>query len=269
MNKKHRPRKRFGQHFLHDPGTIRRLLKEVAPRPGERVLEIGPGEGALTRPLVESGAEVHAVEVDRDLARMLRQQFAGEPRFTLHEGDALRFDFDAISQGQPLRVASNLPYNISAPLVLRLLAMNKKPKDLHLMVQREMAERITAAPGRRSYGRLSVMVQIYCQEIRRLFLVRPGAFRPPPAVHSAVLRLEPHAQPFPLQEIQKISCVLRNAFGERRKTLRRSLESLISAEELVAIGIDPGHRAEQLDLAAFRAISRAILQREAGAETLQ
>jgi len=264
VNRAHWPRKRFGQHFLHDPGTLRRLLKEVAPCPEDLVLEIGPGEGILTRPLVESGAEVHAIEVDRDLARMLREQFAGERRFILHEGDALAFDFDVIRQDRPLRVVGNLPYNISAPLMLRLLAMNRKIKDLHLMVQREMAERITASPGRRSYGRLSVMVQLYCREIRQLFLVPPGAFRPPPAVHSAALRLRPRVRQLPPEEIQQVAEVLQSAFSKRRKTLRRSLENLISREEMLKIGIDPNRRAEQLDLAAFRVIGAAILQRDAG-----
>ena len=261
MDRAHQPRKRFGQHFLHDPGVIRRLIEAIAPVPGELILEIGPGQGALTRPLVASGAEVHAVEVDRDLAHSLRRQFAGEPRFTLHEGDALKFDCAALDSSRPLRVAGNLPYNISAPLVLHLLAMNRKLKDLHLMVQREMAERIIAVAGTRSYGRLSVMMQSRCRELRKLFLVAPGAFQPPPAVTSAVLRLEPRARQLPADEQKQLAQVLRNAFGSRRKTLRRSLAAMISAPALLQLGIDPGQRAEQLKLADFRVISAAILRR--------
>ena len=171
----HRPRKRFGQNFLSDPNIIRRIVAAVAPAATDTVLEIGPGRGALTGPLLETGAEVHAVEIDRDLAALLRETHGSEPRFTLHEGDALKLDLAGLAGAQPLRVVGNLPYNISTPLIFHLLESAAEVTDLHLMLQREVVERMAAPPGDKTYGRLSVMCQ-YHAVVTPLFRVPPGAF---------------------------------------------------------------------------------------------
>ena len=183
-----RARKRFGQHFLHDPGTIERILAAIAARPGEALVEIGPGQGALTGSLLAAAGALDVIEIDRDLAGALRQQYAGQPELRVHEADALEFDYGALARAhtRPLRVVGNLPYNISTPLLFRLLAYSQHIHDLHFMLQKEVVDRIVAAPGSKQYGRLGVMLAPRVHATR-LLEVGPGAFRPAPRVWSAVV----------------------------------------------------------------------------------
>lgn len=240
----HRPRKRFGQHFLHDPGVLARLVAAIAPRPGEFIVEIGPGEGALTRPLAERAGALHVIELDRDLARGL-----SGPGITVHQGDALEFDFGALPPG--LRVVGNLPYNISTPLLFYLARYAGRVRDMHFMLQREVVERMVAAPSTAQYGRLSVALQARFR-MEKLFAVAAGAFRPAPKVESAVVRLVPLEHPLELDE-----ALLRRAFSARRKTLRNALAGI----DLAALGIDPGLRPENLSVADYARIAETTRRR--------
>lgn len=251
MTTGHRPRKRFGQNFLHDRHVIARILRAVAPQPGDALVEIGPGHGALTGALLAAAGRLAAVEMDRDLVPALEQRFGGDGDLTIHQGDALAFDFRRCHDGEALRLVGNLPYNISTPLLFHLLAQADAIRDMHFMLQREVVERIVAGPGSRIYGRLSVMIQYQCH-VDRLFTVSPGAFRPAPAVDSAVIRLVPYPDVAPAgREAVNLGRVVTAAFAQRRKTLRNTLRGLFSERDLVACDIDPGQRAEQLDLNAF------------------
>ncbi|MGC4028343.1 MAG: 16S rRNA (adenine(1518)-N(6)/adenine(1519)-N(6))-dimethyltransferase RsmA [Steroidobacteraceae bacterium] len=239
-----RARKRFGQHFLHDPAVLERIAAAVAPAAAELVVEIGPGTGALTRHLLQRLPQLHAVEIDRDLAAQLRTTW-GE-RLVLHEGDALDFDFAALAQsaGRPLRIVGNLPYNISTPLLFHLLEAADHLVDLHVMLQREVIDRMAAAPGSDDYGRLTVMLSPRFV-ITKLFDVGPGAFRPPPRVWSAVARLDVLRQPrFDLPP--GFAALVAAAFAQRRKTLRNSLRGLLSDTAWADSGIDPAARPETL-----------------------
>ena len=252
----HRARKRFGQHFLHDAEIIDRLVRSVAPGDGETVVEIGPGQGALTFPLLEQVAHLTVVELDRDLIGRLRDQVP-EDRLTIHQSDALRFDFTALAEQGPLRVVGNLPYNISTPLIFHLLDQAGAVADMTFMLQKEVVERLTAAPGGKDYGRLSVMVQYHCQA-DYLFFVPPGAFRPPPRVDSAVVRLTPHATPpWPADDPAWLTRLVAQAFSQRRKAVRNSLKSLIGAEVFEATGIDAGLRPDHLTVADYVALANA------------
>jgi len=251
----HRPRKRFGQHFLHERTVIQRIVDAIDPQPGQHLAEIGPGRGALTERLLERIDHLHAIEIDRDLAAMLLERHPPE-RLTLHLGDALSFDFGGLPA--PLRVVGNLPYNISTPLLFHLARFADRIVDGHFMLQREVVDRMVAPPGGSDYGRLSVTLQ-FRFAMRRLFLVPAGAFTPPPKVESAIVRMEPLAErllPAPLEAV--FERIVTRAFTQRRKTLRNALASEISATALEAIGIDPGVRPETLDVAAFARIARAI-----------
>lgn len=254
-----RPRKRFGQHFLHERATIERIVAAVAPQAGERVVEIGPGEGALTRPLLAAAGRLDAVEVDRDLARDLAARDDWPGTLVLHEGDALSFDFSALADDGPIRLVGNLPYNISTPLLFHLLAQRHAAiADMHFMLQREVVDRLAAAPGSKIYGRLSVMIQAYCA-VQPLFRIAPGAFRPPPAVDSAVVRLKPHPTAAVAPErAGSFAEIVRLAFGARRKTLRNTLRGRLAPEAIEAAGIDPGSRPEALPVGAFAALAEAV-----------
>jgi 16S rRNA (adenine1518-N6/adenine1519-N6)-dimethyltransferase len=254
----HRPRKRFGQHFLHDPAVIGRIVAAIRPAPGDRLVEIGPGLGALTRPLLEAASELDAIELDRDLLELLRVDCAGLGTLRIHHADALAFDFAELrGAGPPLRVAGNLPYNISTPLLFHLLAQAEHLRDLHFMLQKDVVDRMAAGPGEEAYGRLSVMLQYRCR-VEPLFAVGPGAFRPPPRVWSAVVRLVPRETlPVAVRDERRFAEVVRLAFGQRRKTLRNSLRELLDPGRIEAAGVDSGARPETLDLAAFAALSDA------------
>lgn len=257
----HRPRKRFGQHFLRDRGVVDRILRAAAPEPGQHFVEIGPGEGILTRPLLAAAGRLDVVELDRDLAAAL----SGEdlPGLTVHGADALRFDYQTLAPPGELRVIGNLPYNISTPLLFHLLTQAGAIRDMHFMLQREVVTRMAAGPGGGDYGRLSVMVQYRCH-VERLFTVPPGAFRPPPKVNSAVVRLVPYrSPPVDVGEETVFRQVVAAAFSQRRKTLRNALRDVATEADLEAAGIDPGERAEQLSLSAFADISRTVLSKKA------
>jgi 16S rRNA (adenine1518-N6/adenine1519-N6)-dimethyltransferase len=248
----HQPRKRFGQNFLHDPGTIRRILDAIRPCPGEHLVEIGPGRGALTRGLLERAGRLDAIELDRDLIAPLQATLAGVGDLCLHQADALQFDLHTLADAPAaLRLVGNLPYNISTPLLFHFLDQLDCIADMHLMLQREVVERIAAEPGSRVYGRLSVMVQTWC-EAQVLIVIGPGAFTPAPKVDSAVLRLRPWRPPqYPLVDPARHARLVAAAFAQRRKTLRNSLQGQVDAAVFAAAGIDPGLRAEALPVAAF------------------
>ncbi len=251
-------RKRFGQHFLHDAATVARILAAIDARPGEALVEIGPGRGALTAGLLAAADALDAIEIDRDLAAALRAAWAGRPGFVLHEADALRFDFAALAaaRGRPLRVVGNLPYNISTPLLFHLLRAPAAIEDLHVMLQKEVVERLCAAPGGGDYGRLTVMLAPWV-EAESLFDVGPGAFRPPPRVWSSVARLRVRREPaFPGDA--RYSRGVAAAFAPRRKTLRNALRGLLDAAAIESCGIDPGARPQTLQPAQFGALARLL-----------
>jgi len=261
----HKARKRFGQNFLHDAGVIDRIVKSIAPKPGQHMVEIGPGQGALTEPLLEAtGGDLDVVELDRDLIPILRTRFFRASALRIHEADALTFDYGTlINDERPLRLVGNLPYNISTPLMFHLLNESERIHDMHFMLQKEVVQRLCAAPGDNAYGRLSIMMQYRC-EARYLFTVPPGAFTPAPKVESAIVRLNPRKTlPFVARDHKKFEIVVRTAFGQRRKTLRNNLKTLISAEQLETIGINPGLRAETLSIEQFVNIANSMSDAEA------
>ncbi len=248
----HHPRKRFGQNFLHDPAVIGRMVQAIAPRPGDSVLEIGPGHGALTEPLLERLGELTAIELDRDLAPRLRERLG--PALTVIEGDALDQDIAALASpadGGRLRVVGNLPYNVSTPILFHLLGAAEHIEDLHLLLQREVVDRMVAGPGSRIRGRLSVMVQYRCR-VERCFNVPAGAFHPVPKVMSSFVRLTPYrALPHPAANERILQEIVTAAFGGRRKTLRNSLRRWLTGTAIESAGVDPGRRAETLEVAEF------------------
>ena len=252
-------RKRFGQHFLHDPAVIDRIMASIAARPGEALVEIGPGQGALTDLLLAASGSLDVIEIDRDLAAVLRAQYADQPRFRIHEGDALKYDFAALARarGQRLRVVGNLPYNISTPLLFRLLEAGAALLDMHFMLQKEVVDRIVAAPGSKQYGRLGVMLAPRVRATHMLD-VGPGAFRPPPRVWSALVRLEMRPDPPNWATLPQFAAVVTAAFGQRRKTLRNALGGLLSVDQINAAGVDPGARAETLAAADFGRLALAV-----------
>jgi 16S rRNA (adenine1518-N6/adenine1519-N6)-dimethyltransferase len=252
----HRARKRFGQNFLHDPGVIQRIVAAVSPRPGERLVEIGPGQGALTLPLLDVAGTLDVIEIDRDLVEPLRARAAGRGELRIHQADALRFDYCALaSDGAPLRLLGNLPYNISTPLLFHVLSQAPCIRDMHFMLQKEVVERMAATQGGRAYGRLSVMVQLRCR-VERLFTIGPGAFRPAPKVDSSVVRLIPHrSPPVAVRDERLLEHIVAQAFTQRRKTLRNALRSVLEAQEIQHAGIDPTRRPEELTLEQFAALA--------------
>lgn len=231
----HRPRKRFGQHFLHDPGVIRRIVEAIAPAADDFLVEIGPGQGVLTLPLAERAGQLEVIEIDRDLAAAL----PGD-RIKVHVADALEFDFGVFPKG--VRIVGNLPYNISTPLLFHLSRFSDRVRDMHFMLQLEVVERMVAKPSTPEYGRLSVMLQTRFR-MEKLFRVGPGAFKPPPKVDSAVVRLVPLGSPLGCDE-KIFEQVVREAFSARRKTLRNALS--LEEQDYVALGIDPKLRPENL-----------------------
>ncbi len=253
----HHARKRFSQNFLHDAHWLARIVDAVAPRPGERVVEIGPGLAALTAPLIARAGHITAVEIDRDLAAHLRKRFSAE-QLTLIEGDALAFDWAALADAdpRPLRIVGNLPYNISTPLLFTLVPIAHRVVDQHFMLQKEVVDRMVAPPGGADYGRLSVMLQVRYQ-VQRLFDVPPGAFHPVPQVMSSIVRLVPRpVAELPQVDGETFARVVTAAFGQRRKTLRNAVAAVLTAEQIVAADVDPKARAEQLDVDAFVRLAR-------------
>lgn len=255
MSARHVPRRRFGQNFLIDEGVVDAIVAAIAPRHGDKLVEIGPGLGALTAPLTARLDRLQVIEIDRDLIARLRTQYPAG-KLVIHEGDALEFDFAGL--GRDLRIAGNLPYNISTPLLFRFAQFTAFIRDVHVMLQREVVERMTAAPGDSEFSRLSVMLQ-YRFDMEKLIDVPPQAFDPAPKVDSAVVRLTPHAPlPHPARDEAVFGEIVARAFAQRRKTLRNTLKGTVSAEKLAQLGIDPGARAQELSVADFVRIADAL-----------
>ena len=254
-----RPRKRFGQHFLHDPGVIRRIVDTVVPAPNVRVVEIGPGRGALTGPLLERLGTLDAIEIDRDLVAALSERFGSAGPLQVHSGDVLAFDFCALGAGAPLRLVGNLPYNISTPLLFHLYEQAHCIETMVFMVQKEVATRLVAAPGGKDYGRLSVMIQ-WRFDVTTLFDVGPGAFRPPPQVDSTVVRLTPRAPRTGLNDAGRFAAVVKAAFAQRRKTLRNALRDIVDMRAFERAAVDPNRRAETLSPLEFAILANQPIE---------
>lgn len=253
MSRPHRPRKRFGQHFLSAPLVIEKILDAIYPQAGDRIVEIGPGQGAITEPLARNQGELHLIELDRDLAAMLGERFSDRPNVILHQEDALNFDFASL--GKKLRIVGNLPYNISTPLLFHLIEHRQHILDMHFMLQKEVVDRMAAQEGNKSFGRLTIMLGCYLH-VEPLFDVPPSAFTPPPKVDSSVVRLTPRTDVHKLpNDPALLKQLVTQAFSQRRKTLRNALKALAPEATLEAAGIDPGTRAEQVPIARWVALA--------------
>jgi 16S rRNA (adenine1518-N6/adenine1519-N6)-dimethyltransferase len=250
-------KKRYGQHFLHDPGTIEHIVRAIDPRPGDRIVEIGPGRGAITAPVLAHAGAVDVIEIDREVVPTLQAHCAGRGELHVHLADALEFDLRALrGAGAKLRLIGNLPYNVSTPLLFRFIAQLDAIADLHFMLQKEVVRRMAAAPGTGDYGRLTVMLAPHVK-VEPLFDIGAGAFQPPPQVVSTFFALHPHeAPPFDTGPTATFARVVAAAFSKRRKTLRNALMGLLTADQIKAVGVDPGARAETLSPAQFGALAR-------------
>lgn len=259
----HRARKRFGQNFLQDHHVIDNIVSAIAPQPDDLMVEIGPGLGAITEQIIASVNKLQIIELDRDLIPRLTVKFGASGKLTIHQADALTFDYpsllpDTASGDQRLRIVGNLPYNISTPLIFKLLEHESLIKDMHFMLQKEVVDRLSANVGEKAYGRLSIMVQYYCQ-VEGLFIVNPEAFSPPPKVDSAIVRLSPHEQkPFPTANPKLMGKIVTAAFNMRRKTIRNGLKDIATNEEMESVGIDPGHRPENIALEHWVALTNLL-----------
>ena len=255
----HQARKRFGQNFLQDQNIILKILQSIRPQQSDHLVEIGPGQGALTRHLLQTCQKLDAVELDRDLAAYLEQTLGSDSRFALQQGDVLKFDFSQLSsKPRSLRIIGNLPYNISTPCMFHLLNYQHLISDMTFMLQLEVVQRLAAGPGDPHYGRLGLVMQYYCQ-VEHLFDVPPTAFTPQPKVCSAIVRLTPHLRPpVDVDDVNCLQDVIRVAFTQRRKTLKNSLRTLISEAELNKLTIDTSLRPEKLSLADYAIISNSI-----------
>ena len=261
----HKARKRFGQHFLHDNNIIDKILRSIAVTEGDSFLEIGPGQGALTFPLLAQCKKLTAVELDRDLIPLLNKKAEKYGDLTVINADVLNFELNSLPGDKRYRVVGNLPYNISTPLMFHLLNSIERIQDMHFMVQKEVAQRIVAEVGSQHYGRLSVMIQYQCQ-CQYLFDVAPGCFTPPPKVDSAIIRLLPRIQAeFEIGDIDLFSKIVQSAFGQRRKTISNSLKSIVSSDIFELSGINKKLRAENLSGHDFAQLTRAVLNRSANA----
>ncbi|MCP5091010.1 MAG: 16S rRNA (adenine(1518)-N(6)/adenine(1519)-N(6))-dimethyltransferase RsmA [Gammaproteobacteria bacterium] len=255
----HRARKRFGQHFLTDPGVIDAIVRSIHPAGEDVIVEIGPGQGAITELLARKAGHLHAIELDRDLAAILRKRYDADPSVTIHEADALTFDFASL--GERLRIVGNLPYNISTPLLFHLLRFRERILDMHFMLQKEVVDRMAATPGSKAYGRLGIMLGCHLR-IESLFDVDRSAFDPPPAVTSAVVRLDPLPPgTFVIEDEAALSTLVATAFMQRRKTLRNSLKKLVDARDFEAAGIDAGLRPEQISIGDYVSLSNLLREK--------
>lgn len=259
----HRARKRFGQNFLHDPQVIARIVKAIAPKPTDFLVEIGPGLGALTEPVAEAAGHLTVIELDRDLAARLEQHPELSSKLSIYQADAMKFDFTALlAAGQKMKVFGNLPYNVSTPLLFHLFQYADSIQNMHFMLQKEVVQRMTASHGSKAFGRLSVMTQFYC-EAMPVVEVGPGAFKPAPKVDSAVVRLIPR----PIAEradvpAETLNRVCLEAFNQRRKTLRNCFSNIATAAELEQLGLNPGLRPEQLSVEDFVRLAKWLHQKE-------
>lgn len=255
----HKPRKRFGQNFLHDKMVIQRIVNSINPRMGEHIVEIGPGEGALTELVLDKIGIMDVVELDRDLIPLLKIRFVTQEGLTIHQADALKFEFCQLQHDeQKLRIIGNLPYNISTPLLFHLFDNNHCIQDMHFMLQKEVVDRIVAKPGDSAYGRLSIMLQYYCHA-EYVFTVKPGAFRPAPKVDSAIVRLVPHAKPpVEINNFDEFSKLVNFSFTQRRKTLRNILKGKLDVSQIEALNIEPTIRPERLSLNDFARLANTL-----------
>ncbi len=252
------PKKSLGQHFLTDRSYIDRIVQAVNPQAGDRLVEIGPGQGAITFPLLRRHGELTAIEFDRDLITPLMEASEGIGRLTIIHKDVLDVDFGKLAGDQPLRLVGNLPYNLSSPILFHAIEHADVIRDMVFMLQKEVVDRMAAGPGSKVYGRLSVMLQAYCA-VTPLFVVPPGAFRPPPKVDSAVVRVVPRSpRDIGLEDASRFAEVVRAAFGQRRKTLRNALSSVCDAAQIEAAGLSPDARAEQIEVAGFIRLANSI-----------
>ncbi len=250
-------RKRFGQNFLRDQNVIDRIVRAIDPQAGQSLVEIGPGRGAMTWPLLQALGHMTAIEIDRDLVPLLREQSAQYGELTVVEADVLSVDFSALAAGRSLRVVGNLPYNISTPVLFHLLDHAAAIHDMHFMLQREVVERMAAPHGDKIYGRLSVALQARCK-VEKLFRVMPGSFWPVPKVESAIVRLTPLHDPEREALAPALERVLRAAFSQRRKTLSNALHGVLDPVTIASCGIRPELRAEQVDIAGFLKLASAL-----------
>jgi 16S rRNA (adenine1518-N6/adenine1519-N6)-dimethyltransferase len=256
----HIPRKRFGQHFLHDKQVIQRLVDAIAPQPDQHIVEIGPGQGALTAPILRRIHQLDVVELDRDLIPALKIRCKELGTLNVYEADALEFDYmQLLKDSKPMRLIGNLPYNISTPLIFHLLKFAPHIVDMHFMLQKEVVDRLAAQVGDDAYGRLGIMVQYHCQ-VSALFDVPPGAFYPPPQVQSSIVKLVPyHSATHMAQDYDHFATLVRQAFSQRRKTLRNSLKTLLNDDDWKLTDIDPHLRPEQLSMTDYVKMSNSLL----------
>lgn len=253
---RHSPRKRFGQNFLHNKHIIDDILRAINPQPADNILEIGPGLGALTQPLLRRITHMTAIEIDRDLHQYLSELPIAQGKLNVIAADALTIDYSQF--GTDLRVIGNLPYNISTPILIHLLQFASSIKDMYFMLQKEVVDRMAAEPGTKTYGRLSVVLQYHCA-VDHLFDVPPAAFDPPPKVDSAMVRLIPYTtSPFDKVPVQKLVSLVASAFAMRRKTLTNNLKGIVSCDELAALGIDGNKRPEQISVAEYVQLAKFV-----------
>lgn len=257
MPKAHQARKRFGQNFLHNQHVVDRIVSAIAPQPGERIIEIGPGLGALTLPILTKVRQMTAIELDRDIIPKLTRACSGAGELEIVSADVLQVDFHQFAKGdQKVRIIGNLPYNISTPLLFHLMPFHAMIQDMHFMLQKEVVQRLAAEPNTKQYGRLSVMIQFYCK-VEPLFIVPPGAFDPAPKVDSMIVRLTPkNIDAYDVAFIQKLEKLVQLAFSQRRKTLANNLKGHMDRAAIESCGIDPTRRAETLLLAEFIALTK-------------
>jgi 16S rRNA (adenine1518-N6/adenine1519-N6)-dimethyltransferase len=266
MTQSHYPRarKRFGQNFLHDEAIIEGILEVISPDKGQHLVEIGPGRGALTMPLLSRCDQLDVIELDRDLVPLLASKLGHHKHLTIHEADALKFDYRQLQQhGEKLRVLGNLPYNITTPLLFHLVEQKACIEDMCFMLQREVVERICAEPGTKQYGRLSIMLQHQCY-VEQMFVVPPEAFDPPPKVESAIIYLQPLSQNKGGEvDLARLNQIVTAAFSQRRKTIANTLKKLVSLETLEQVGIEPGQRPETVTVEQYVELTRCLQLREA------
>lgn len=263
QNTGHKHKKQFGQNFLNNGRIIDQIVASIRPLKTDHMIEIGPGEAALTAPLLEVVKRMDIIEIDNDLIAPLKIRFASKPAFHLHHTDALKFDYASLLQHepeQPLRVVGNLPYNISSPLLFHLLTFSDHILDMHFMLQKEVVDRMTAQPGSRTFGRLSVMIQYAC-ETEYLFTVGPENFTPPPKVDSAIVRLKPHpCKPFLAINEVDFALLVKQSFSQKRKTIRNNLKGLLHREQIKSCGVCPGARAETIEVEKFVKLANLYTQ---------
>lgn len=259
MNKhKLQPRKRFGQNFLVDANVVLKIIQSIQPRTEDHIIEIGPGKGAISGGLLASGARMDLIEIDRDLVEILNTKF--QDKVAIHSADVLKFDFASLWKGQPYRIVGNLPYNITTPLIFKLMLHTELIADMHFMLQREVVDRLVADSSMPAYGRLGIMAQYHCR-IEKCFDVPPQAFNPPPKVRSAVVRLVPHTTlPFPVEDEAILRSTVTTAFSQRRKTLRNALKSVLSEDAMASVGVDASLRPENITLEQYVAMANLLCE---------